>query len=317
MTTRRQILLGLLTAMPILKAARPAGPVIDTHVHLFAADRNRFPFHPGAPYAPAAQTVESYVQFAKSAGIDCAVIVHPEPYQDDHRYLEYCFAREPSPMFFKGTCLFDPVALDTPDRIAALMKRNPGRIVALRIHEVRKPGEPARSAGSIAERDMHSLAMKATWRRVQDMGLAIQMHLLPYYAPQVGELAAQFPGVPVILDHLARGGLGTAAEYDSVVALAKLPQVIMKYSGANYSSKEAYPFRDVKPLVQAAFAAFGADRMIWGDLGYDAKYFDEQARMLDLMFDFASEEDREKIRGGNAMRVFGWAGQRALLRDPR
>ena len=307
MKTRRQVLAGLLTAMPILNAARPSGPVIDTHVHLFAVDRNRFPFHTGAPYAPEPQTVETYVQFAKSAGIDHAVIVHPEPYQDDHRYLEYCFAREPSPMFFKGTCLFDPIAKETPDRIAALMKRNPGRIVALRVHEVRKPGEPARSTGSIAERDMHSAAMKTTWERVQEMGLAIQMHLLPFYAAQVGELAAKFPKVPVILDHLARGGLGTSAEYGRVLELAKLPQVIMKYSGANYSSKEKYPFRDVKPLVREAFEAFGADRMIWGDLGYDRKYFEEQASMLDLMFDFASEGDREKIRGGNALRVFGWS----------
>ena len=281
--------------------------IVDTHVHLFADDRRRFPFHSGAPYSPEAQPVERYVQFAKSAGIDHAVIVHPEPYQDDHRYLEYCFAREPSPMFFKGTCLFDPIAPDTPNRIAALVKRNPRRIVGLRIHEVRTPGEPPLTTGAIKERDLHSPAMKNTWRRVQKMGLAIQMHLLPYYAPQVGELAAQFPKVSVILDHLARGGLGTAAEYDGVLQLAKLPQVIMKYSGANYSSKEKYPFRDVQPLVRRAFDAFGPDRIIWGDLGYDRKYFDEQMRMLDVMFAFASEADREKVRGKNALRIFGWA----------
>lgn len=187
--------------MPALRAARPDGPIVDAHVHLFAADRQRFPFHPNAPYAPPAQTVEDYVKFAVAAGIDHAVLVHPEPYQDDHRYLEYCFVQEPSPMFFKGTCLFDPIAPETPDRIAALVKRNPGRIVALRIHEVRKPGEPALASGAIAsgpikDRDLHSPAMKTTWRRVQESGLAIQMHFLPFYAPQIGELARQFPDVP-------------------------------------------------------------------------------------------------------------------------
>ncbi len=25
-------------------------------------------------------------------GVDHAVVVHPEPYQDDHRYLEHCLA---------------------------------------------------------------------------------------------------------------------------------------------------------------------------------------------------------------------------------
>lgn len=287
-------------------SARPAGPIVDTHVHLFAADRLRFPFAPGAPYSPPAQTVESYVAFAGAAKIDHAIIVHPEPYQDDHRYLEYCFAHEPSPMFFKGTCLFDPIAAETPKRIAELMARNPGRIVALRIHEVRAPGEPPLSTGPIKERDLRSPAMKKTWSKVQEMGLAIQMHFLPYFAPQIGELAAEFPDVTIVLDHLGRAGLGTAAEYAGVLKLAKFPKVVMKYSGANYSSKENYPFHDVKPLVKSAYDAFGVDRMIWGDLGYDQKYFEEQAKMLDMMFDFAGEGDREKIRGGNALKLFGW-----------
>jgi predicted TIM-barrel fold metal-dependent hydrolase len=280
---------------------------VDTHVHLFAADRQRFPFHPNAPYAPPAQTVEDYIKFAVAAGIEHAVIVHPEPYQDDHRYLEYCFAHEPSPMFFKGTCLFDPIAPETPDHIAALVKRNPGRIVALRIHEVRKPGEPALASGAIKDRDMHAPAMKTTWRRVQELGLAIQMHFLPFYAPQIGELARQFPDVPVILDHLARAGMGTAEEYDGVLKLAGLPSVYMKYSGANYSSKEKYPFRDVKPLVRRAYDAFGPDRMIWGDLGHDREYFDQQVQLFNLMFDFAAEADRARIRGHNALRLFKWS----------
>src|SRR5271154_6721458 len=134
--TRRRALVVGLAALPALGAT---GPIVDTHVHLFADDEKRFPFPPNATYRPKPQTVEEYVRFASAAGIDHAIIVHPEPYQDDHRYLEYCFSLEPAPMFFKGTCLFDPIASDTPDRMAALMKRNPGRIVALRIHEVRTP----------------------------------------------------------------------------------------------------------------------------------------------------------------------------------
>jgi predicted TIM-barrel fold metal-dependent hydrolase len=302
--TRRQAITAGLAAIPVFGAA---GPIVDTHVHLFAADEKRFPFSPNAPYRPKPQTVDEYIRFASKAGIDHAIIVHPEPYQDDHRYLEYCFSREHIPMFFKGTCLFDPIAPDTPDLMTALVKRNAGRIVALRIHEVRAPGTPAATGGAIKDRDMHSSAMQATWRRVEQLGLAIQMHFLPYYAPQIGELAARFPNVPVILDHLARGGLGTPAEFDGVLKLASLPRVYMKYSGANYSSKEKYPFRDVKPLVRRSFDAFGADRMIWGDLGYDREYYERQARMLDLMFDFASESDRSKIRGGNAVRLFRWA----------
>ncbi|HVW87790.1 MAG TPA: amidohydrolase family protein [Bryobacteraceae bacterium] len=304
--SRRELLGGIAASLPLLGAGRPKGPIVDSHVHLFSPDLNRFPLAPNATYKPTPLPVEEYVRFATSVGIDHAVIVHPEPYQDDYRYLEYCFAHEPSPMFFKGTCLFDPTARDTPDRISTLVGMNPGRIVALRIHETHKPGTPSFTSGPIKDRDMRSPAMKATWRRVSQLGLAIQMHFLPYYSPQIGELAAQFPDTPVILDHLGRAGEGTAADFAGLLKLAKLPQVYMKYSGANYSSKEKYPYADVKPMVRRIYDAFGPNRMIWGYFGHDRAGFDKEVELLDLMFDFASEEDKEKIRGRNALKLFKW-----------
>jgi predicted TIM-barrel fold metal-dependent hydrolase len=295
--TRREAIGGLLAAVPVLAAGRPRGPIVDSHVHLFSADLKRFPLAPNATYKPTPLPVEDYVRFAVSVGIDHAVIVHPEPYQDDYRYLEYCFAHEPSPGFFKGTCLFDPTSHETPDRIATLVGMNPKRIVALRIHEVHKPGTPSLTEGPIKDRDMHSPAMKATWRRVQQLGIGIQMHFLPYYAPQIGELAVQFPDVPVILDHLARASEGTPEDFAQVLKLAKLPKVVMKYSNAT---------KDMKPIVRKCYDAFGPDRMMWGYFGHDRAGFDREVELFDLMFDFAAEEDKEKIRGKNALKLFRW-----------
>ncbi|MGD1071803.1 MAG: amidohydrolase family protein [Bryobacteraceae bacterium] len=295
--TRREAIGGLMAAVPALAAGRPRGPIVDSHVHLFSTDLKRFPLAPDAPYKPTPLPVEEYVRFAVAVGIDHAVIVHPEPYQDDYRYLEYCFAHEPSPGFFKGVCLFDPTAHETPDRLATLVGMNPKRIVALRIHEVHKPGTPSLTEGPIKDRDLHAPAMKATWRRVQQLGLGIQMHFLPYFAPQIGELAAQFPDVPVILDHLARANEGTPEDFASVLKLAKLPKVVMKYSNAT---------QEMKPLVRKCYDAFGPDRMIWGYFGHDRAGFDKEVALFELMFDFLSEEDKEKIRGKNALKLFKW-----------
>jgi hypothetical protein len=76
------------------------------------------------------------MRFADAAKIDYTVIVHPKPYQNDHKYLEHCFEHEPSPGFFKGTCLFDSIAPATLARMESLVKKLPNRIVALRIHEM-------------------------------------------------------------------------------------------------------------------------------------------------------------------------------------
>jgi len=112
--------------------------------------------------------------------------------------------------------------------------------------------------------------------------------------------------MPVILDHLARAGQGTPAEYEQVLKLAQYPRVYMKYSAVNYSSKQPYPYPDAKPLVRKAYDAFGAERMIWGGLGMNIVQFEKASALLDRMFDYASESDRAKIRGLNAMKLFGF-----------
>src|SRR5580704_3888189 len=243
------------------------GILIESHIHLFAGDP-RFPYNSGS-YAPHKLPVEEYVKFSGEAHIDHAVVVHPEPYQDDHRYLEYCFAQEPSPGFFKGTCLFDPIAPETPKRMQALVKRNPGRIVALRIHETHEAGTPSTTSGLIRDRDLRNPQMAVTWRAAHELGLAIQMYCIPHYAVAVGELASKFLDTPVILDHLARPGQGTTEEYDRILKLAQIPRVYMKYSptGVATASKQPFPHPDAKPLVKRVYDAFGADKIILAELG--------------------------------------------------
>jgi len=286
-------------------AVRPAGILIESHIHLFADDPARFPYN-SASYKPQREPVEDYVRFVREARINHAVIVDPEPYQDDHRYLEYCLEHEPSAGFFKATCLFDPIDPETPKRMQALVERNPGRIVALRIHETHPVGTPSTTNGLIRDRDLRDPRMAVTWHAAHDLGLDMQIHCIPHYAVEIGELAVKFRETPVILDHLARPGQGTPEEYEQVLELAKLPHIYMKYSstGVETASKEPYPHLDAKPLVKRVYEAFGADRMIWGGLGANMAEFAREVKLFDLMFDFAPETDRMKIRGLTAQRLF-------------
>lgn len=309
MISRRKMMIGAIaTAASALEDARTGGILIDSHMHLFAGDPGRFPYNTGS-YAPKPLPVEEYVKFVPKAHIDHTVIVHPEPYQDDHRYLEYCFAHEPSPHFFKGTCLFDPIDPKTPKRIEVLMLRNQGRIVALRIHEIHPAGTPSTTTGVIRDRDLKDPQMAVTWRAAHDLGLAIQLHCIPHYAPQIGELAAKFPDMPIVLDHLARPGQGTSEEYEQVLKLATLPRAYMKYSstGVESASREPFPHRDAKPLVKRVYEAFGADKIIWGGLGGNMSAFQQETELFDLMFDFVQEPERKKIRGLTAQKLFAFS----------
>jgi L-fuconolactonase len=120
-------------------------------------------------------------------------------------------------------------------------------------------------------------------------------------------LAGRFPETPVILDHLARAGQGAPNTFDGVLRLAKHPRIYMKYSGVGYSSKQKYPYTDVRPMVRKMYDAFGPDRLLWGGLGHTLEEFEAAAKLLDEMFAFAPEAERRKIRGENAMKLFRFA----------
>jgi predicted TIM-barrel fold metal-dependent hydrolase len=304
MSITRRAAIASLAAAAVASAARPKGVLVDTHVHLFAKDRTRFPYAPMATYQPEPADLEDYRKFFTEAKIDHTVIVHPEPYQDDHTYLEYCFENEPSKGAFKGTCLFDPARGDTPARLKRLMARHPGRIVAFRIHAMQDRGVTPSDTGSITNRNLEAAYMKRTWRAVADAGIAVEMHFKPFFAPQINKLKQQFPSVPVVLDHLGRAGMGTDSDFKDVLALAKFPNGYMKYSGLDYASKTGYPFDDAKPTVRQAFDAFGPDRMIWGGIGMNMESMEQNVAVLDNMFAFASESDRAKIRGLTAMKIY-------------
>jgi predicted TIM-barrel fold metal-dependent hydrolase len=300
MPSRRQFLPLLLT--PALSRPDASTPLIDTHIHLF--DPGRFPYHPNATYKPAASPLPPYLDFVKQARIDHVVIVHPEPYQDDHSYLEYCFAQEQPRGLFKGTCLFDPIDPRTPARMEATVRKNPNRIVAMRIHAMNGPGTPPATSGPIKDRDLAHPQMKKIFAKAAGLNISVQMHFLPHHSPAIGKLAAEFPTVPVILDHMGRAGMQAPKGFDDVIALARHRNTYFKFSGVRYSSKQEHPYSDVQPFIKRAHAAFGPERILWGGLGHSMPEFVKAQEMMEQLFSFASSADRNLIRGGNAKRLW-------------
>lgn len=275
--------------------ARPKGYLVENTIHMFAEDQTRFPFHKDAPYRPQGNSLDKYIAFVKEAQLDHTVLVQPEPYQDDESYIEYCFTREPSPGYFKATCLYDPIDPGTPAAIEALAKRNPNRIVGMRMHEMNVQGTPSTTSGAIKNRDMKDPAMKKVLKKLEDLGMMLQVQLIPYHARGLGELCSGFRNVPVLIDHFGLVARGTPAEYDDVVNLSKMPQFYMKIS-------QLPP--NPKPMVRRVYDAFGPDRLVWGSYGSTMPAFEKALAQIDDVFDFAPEAERAKIRGGNAMKLF-------------
>jgi predicted TIM-barrel fold metal-dependent hydrolase len=273
--------------------------MIDTHVHCFAGrDNGHFPYHPRGPYHPEAPaTPEQLLRCMDDGGVAHAVVVHAEPYQDDHRYLEHCL--EVGRGRLKGTCLFFADKPGSLDAMSALVRRHEGRIVAARVHAYAPERLPP----------FGTPELRALWKHAGELGLAVQIHFEPRYAPGFDALIREFPQTKVVIDHLGRPFQGTAREYAEILAWAERPNTFMKLSAL--PRRDEYPHRDIGPVVRDLVARFGPDRLMhgggFGPGASDASYRAARERLCSYL-DRLSVEEQAKILGGTAAKLLGFPG---------
>ena len=272
-----------------------APPVIDAHVHCFAGTGDpRFPYHPRGPYQPDEPgSPEHLLRSMDEAGVNYAVISHPEPYQDDHRYLEHCL--EVGQGRLKGTCLFFADSPGSLKGMAALVEHQQGRIVAVRIHAYAPDRLPP----------FGKPEFRSFWEAAAGLGLAVQLHFEPRYAPSFEPLIQAFPMTTVIIDHLGRPFQGSPQEYDRVLSWARFPNTIMKLS--LLPARSEYPHREIGPVVKALTERFGPDRLISGG-GFGAgttgpSYRASRERVRSYLTHL-SADDQAKVFGATAARLF-------------
>jgi len=272
-------------------------PVIDTHLHCFAGKGDpRFPYHPDAPYRPDEPAPPEYLlRLMAEASVDYAVVVHPEPYQDDHRYLEHCLDVGQGKL--KGTCLFFADDDDAIERMTDLVGKREGRIVAARIHAYAPDRLPPFGTSEL----------RKFWEAVGDLGLAVQLHFEPRYAPGFEPLIEEFGDTTVIVDHMGRPFQGTPEEHAVVVGWSRFPNTIMKLS--SLPRKDQYPHRDIAPVIRTLTDAYGTDRLVHGG-GFNAEATGESYRAyrerLRSHLDHLTAEEQAKVLGGDAARLFGF-----------
>lgn len=298
--TRRQFLGTSLTALAIGRIASAnqeasRSPRVDTHLHCFAGKGDaRFPYHARGPYTPAeAATPEHLLKCMDEAEVDFAVVVHPEPYQDDHRYLEHCLAVGDKRL--KGTALFFSDQDGSLEKLPELAKRV--NLIAVRVHAYAPDRLPP----------FGKPELRRLWQMATDLGLAVQLHFEPRYAPGFEPLIREFRDTRVIIDHLGRPFQGTPAEHATVVKWSRYPNTIMKM--ASIPSNTSYPHRDINPIIKQLTDSYGADRMIYGG-GFGADATGESYRVAfdraESLLGHLAESDRAKILGGTAVRLFGF-----------
>jgi predicted TIM-barrel fold metal-dependent hydrolase len=276
-------------------------PVIDIHPHVIAADSERYPRAPlGGHQSAWSQErpvgVEQLIVEQDRAGIRKAALVQASTcYGHDNSYVADAAAAYPDR--FTGVFSCDILAPDACDTMAYWMDRG---MTGLRLFTTGStmPGQ----AGWLDDRRSFP-----AWRKAEEASLPVCLQMTAEGIPQVEQVLQRFPGVRVVLDHLARpvqedGPPYTAA--DSLWRLARFPGVYVKVTERNFlgaKKGKATPETFFGRLV----SEFGASRIAWGsNFPASERSLPELVGLAQDTLGFLPERDREWIFSRTAQTLY-------------
>jgi predicted TIM-barrel fold metal-dependent hydrolase len=148
------------------------------------------------------------------------------------------------------------------------------------------------------------------WPAAEKAGLPVGL-LVPKRCAEVGKIAAKYPDLRLLVDHMARprGSLDDAgfADLPELLALAKYPNVAVKATGAPSYSTDPYPYRNTHKYLQQIFDAFGPARMFWGtDITRTPCTWKQCVTMFTEELPWLKGRDLELVMGRGLCDFIGW-----------
>ncbi len=294
---------------------------IDSHLHVWALDDERYPMPPGR-VPNVSGDVERLLASMDEAQVDGALIVQPIFHGFDHGYVNEAIKAHPDR--FKGMALINPQRMDAVDQLDHLVtdkgyrgvRFNPAMwVLGVIDHLNLTPEERSIHFKTCAEcqlQHMNDDAGKAIYQKAGELGVPVGFMVSPKYFDQIDDLLTEFPETPAIIDHFggckaADGAPGSNPDFDALVALAKHPQLRIKVSGFVGPSDGAMPHEDTWPMVKALLGAYGAERLMWGtDFPWIQSHggYVEGTQIIGQIPDI-SDVDRDWLMGGTATSLFG------------
>jgi len=276
-------------------------PVIDIHPHIIAVDTHRYARAPlgGHQSAWSQQrpvSVEQLIVEQDRAGIRKAALVQASTcYGHDNSYIADAVAAYPER--FTGVFSCDILAPDACDAMAHWMAR---RLTGLRLFTTGStmPGQ----AGWLDDPRSFS-----AWRKAEETGLPVCLQMTAEGIPQLENVLHRFPGLVVVLDHLARPAQDDGPPYnaaDSLWGLARFSGVFVKVTERNFvgaKAGRATPETFFGRLV----SEFGASRIAWGsNFPASERSLPELLALAQDALRFLPETDREWVFSRTAQRLY-------------
>ncbi|MFB6074407.1 MAG: amidohydrolase [Haloarculaceae archaeon] len=272
--------------------------LVDTHTHTWGADTDELPWQaevlpPGwsGPYTHA-----DLVADMDAAGVDRAVIVTSPIYGRGPRGNEYTMRSieaHPDRLYGVGHADYFGDAAAVRERIRRVVGHE--RMLGVRMYA----GFDYEAIPTTVNRDADWLLDDALAPALEELvALDACLYLLPKsdQLSQVATLAAEYPDLPIVIDHMAWPDEETspdATPWTDFAALAEHDNARVKVSSLPRSSETGHPYTDLHEYVRRLLEWFGPERLL---LGSDYPWMDDWADYGDCLgwveeCDFLSARD--------------------------
>ena len=237
--------------------------IVDTHVHVFTDDRQKYPQIRDTPRAGSIPTITEIGQTEwplttveilnaamNEAGVDKATLVQAYfVYEYDNSYTIDAAAAHPDR--YTSVVVLDPMDPQSPDELSRMVEKQ--GVSGLRFMRGRLP-----------ESSLGKPATFPLWERMQALGVPLAI------GDRIGDIAKirpameKYPGVKVAFEHSwgHKVGLPPYSVLDPLFALAGNPNVYIKTAINNIAAA-----RDAggqpEALYEKLVRVFGANRIMW------------------------------------------------------
>jgi len=268
--------------------------IIDAQVHIWSQTVTPTS---GLHRKVAKFTAEELLPEMDDAGVDAALIHPPRGWDPDSNALAIEAVRKYPDRF----AIMGNFALENPDNRKLIhgWRKQPG-MMGLR-WALLQPAE---------QKLLHEGALDWIWPEAEKAGIAVAM-MGGIFLKQFRSIAERYPDLKLILDHCGLNRLGQDAEafihLDEMTALAKLPNVAVKATGAPGYSTHPYPFKNLHDGLQRIFDAYGPDRFFWGtDITRMPCTYRQCVTMFTEELPWLRGQDLEKVMGRGLAKWIGW-----------
>lgn len=281
--------------------------IVDSQIHIWKNGK----MSPQHRQIPTYSADDALAEMAE-AGVDCAVIHPPSALGEAANELAVEAVRNHPDKF----CILGHFDLKSPDRerIVARWRERPG-MLGFRFTFNLPEQKTWWTDGSL----------DWFWPACEKAGLVVGLLATGENIKVLGKIAERHPGLKLNIDHIGRGG-GRAekkddaayADLNDMLALARLPNVGVKLSGAPSTSTQPYPYKNIHGYLKQIVDTFGPDRCFWGtDITRMPCSYRQCVTMFTEEMSWLKGRDLERVMGGAFVDWLGWKRPANLAADKR